>query len=461
MGRDRRSRRAARRRRCRDDPRARVASAAAPGPSAASPAERGAGQQPGHGRRRGRAEAAAERDPVGHRDPPAQAIGRARRGPPARPRSRRGHEAVRPVGRQLAGALALDVQLDPDAGPGDRPRPRSGRRSRAPGRACRSRRRGWRWSPGPRRRSGARRGRRGCSEAPAECLHHGGQRSGAAVTSGSASAAGRVRVLEAVPGQHADDERARVDAARRGEPAHARRRLAARGGLAEDALEARQVTVRGEDLVVGDRLDEPARLVAGARSPCSHEAGLPIRIAVAIVSGCSTGWPSTSGAAPAAWKPDIRGSASIEPGGAVVAEAHPVGADVAGVADRDREEVGRPPQVLADLERGGLLALEPVRVDRVDERDRVLGPAPVSSRTIAQRLVEVAVDGEHPRAGGLRLEQLAGRDLALGQDDDDLEPGRRAVRGRRGRGVAGGGADDRPGALLERLGDGHDHARGP
>ena len=37
-------------------------------------------------------------------------------------------------------------------------------------------------------------------------------------------------------------------------------------------------------------------------------AGFPMRIAVAIVSGFSTGWPSTIGAAPAAWKPSIRGS---------------------------------------------------------------------------------------------------------------------------------------------------------
>ena len=41
----------------------------------------------------------------------------------------------------------------------------------------------------------------------------------------------------------------------------------------------------------------------------SHRAGLPIRIALATVSGCSTGLPCTSGAAPAAWKPSIRGLA--------------------------------------------------------------------------------------------------------------------------------------------------------
>ena len=35
----------------------------------------------------------------------------------------------------------------------------------------------------------------------------------------------------------------------------------------------------------------------------SQRAGLPIRIAEATVSGFSIGWPSTSGAAPSAWKP--------------------------------------------------------------------------------------------------------------------------------------------------------------
>ena len=41
----------------------------------------------------------------------------------------------------------------------------------------------------------------------------------------------------------------------------------------------------------------------------------------------------------------------------------------------------------------------------------------------AQGVVEVAVDGHHARPGGLGLEQLAGRDLALGQDDHDLDTG--------------------------------------
>ena len=61
-----------------------------------------------------------------------------------------------------------------------------------------------------------------------------------------------------------------------------------------------------------------------------------------------------------------------------------------------------------------------------------------------QRLVEVAVDGHDPGAGDERLEQLAEGDLALGQDDDDLQAGGRAVGRGAGRGVAGRGADDRP-----------------
>ena len=44
-----------------------------------------------------------------------------------------------------------------------------------------------------------------------------------------------------------------------------------------------------------------------------HEAGLPIRIAVATVSGRSTTCPSTIGAAPSAWNPNIRGSDELSP----------------------------------------------------------------------------------------------------------------------------------------------------
>jgi hypothetical protein len=45
----------------------------------------------------------------------------------------------------------------------------------------------------------------------------------------------------------------------------------------------------------------------------SQLAGLPMRIAVAMVSGFSTGRPRTRGAAPAAWKPSILGSLEARP----------------------------------------------------------------------------------------------------------------------------------------------------
>src|SRR3954468_3118887 len=44
-----------------------------------------------------------------------------------------------------------------------------------------------------------------------------------------------------------------------------------------------------------------------ACSACCHDAGLPMRIAVAMVDGAATTAPVTIGAAPAAWKPRITG----------------------------------------------------------------------------------------------------------------------------------------------------------
>ena len=52
---------------------------------------------------------------------------------------------------------------------------------------------------------------------------------------------------------------------------------------------------------------------AAAFAAGSHEAGFPIRMAVAIVDGLGTGFPSTIGAAPAAWKPNIAGGRATTP----------------------------------------------------------------------------------------------------------------------------------------------------
>ena len=57
-----------------------------------------------------------------------------------------------------------------------------------------------------------------------------------------------------------------------------------------------------------------------ACSACAQDAGLPMRMAVAMVSGWSTGWPSTRGAAPSAWNPHMRGSRVAGPGTAASAQ---------------------------------------------------------------------------------------------------------------------------------------------
>ena len=53
-----------------------------------------------------------------------------------------------------------------------------------------------------------------------------------------------------------------------------------------------------------------------AASASPQEAGLPIRIAVAMVCGARTGSPRTMGAAPLAWKPSIRGVLVARPAAA-------------------------------------------------------------------------------------------------------------------------------------------------
>ena len=92
------------------------------------------------------------------------------------------------------------------------------------------------------------------------------------------------------------------------------------------------------------------------------------------------------------------------------------------------------------------------------ELTTVTGARSPSSRTIVERLVEVAADLQHPGAVDQRLGQLAEGDVALGDEHRARQPGPGRVGGGRRRGVAGGRADHRLGALLHRLGDGQGHA---
>ena len=79
------------------------------------------------------------------------------------------------------------------------------------------------------------------------------------------------------------------------------------------ARDRRNLCVRAFDLLAPAERHEFAihsdvPLAGGlGTSAAAIVAGLPIRIALATVSGCATGAPWTSGAAPSAWKPSIRG----------------------------------------------------------------------------------------------------------------------------------------------------------
>ena len=148
------------------------------------------------------------------------------------------------------------------------------------------------------------------------------------------------------------------------------------------------------------------------------------------------------------------GRARRGPVGGVLAVALPVGGDVAGVADGQAVDVGGVAQDVDDLERGGLLPLDPVLVDAVDQADRVVDRQLAGQR---EAVVEVALDLQQLGAVHQRLGQLAGGDLPLWDQDGADQAGAGGVRGGAGAGVAGGGADDRLGALLDGLGDGHRH----
>jgi hypothetical protein len=127
-----------------------------------------------------------------------------------------------------------------------------------------------------------------------------------------------------------------------------------------------------------------------------------------------------------------------------------------GVAHREHERVGRVAQRLADLEREGLLALEPVGVERVEQVDALLLHGELDHEL--HRVVEVAFDLRDLGAVGDRLREFAERDLPGGEEDERGQPGAGGVGGHGGGGVAGRGAADRAGAGGFRHGDADGHA---
>ena len=121
-----------------------------------------------------------------------------------------------------------------------------------------------------------------------------------------------------------------------------------------------------------------------------HDAGEPIRIAVAMVSGSLTGFTEHQRRGTGGLGAEHAGQSVRETVAVVLGVALPVRGDVARVADRQGVHVGRLAERVDDLERRGLLPFDAIRVDGVDQRDgREVGGELAGQ---LQAVVEVAVD---------------------------------------------------------------------
>ena len=228
-------------------------------------------------------------------------------------------------------------------------------------------------------------------------------------------------------------------------------------GLDEDAVAGGQLTL-GRRICSSVTFRNSPPDSPRAATASFQDAGLPMRIAEARVSGLGTGAPSTSGAAPAACHAAHHRLAGRVAGVGVLGVAEPVGRDVAGVADREDVDVGSVAEEVDDLEGGGLLALEPHRVHGVHQRDRVVLGEPAGE---PQAVVEVAAHHDHLGAVHDRLGELAGGDLALRHQHQRLDAGPGGVGRHRRRGVAGRGADHGLGALADGARTARRSCRGP
>jgi hypothetical protein len=181
-----------------------------------------------------------------------------------------------------------------------------------------------------------------------------------------------------------------------------------RSGFDEDSFLTGEELVRSKDLIVGDRVDESARVVAGgdrlrpAGGIADADRGCDrVRLIdrVAEHERCGTG----SLEAPHLGQPFRHTQLPV------LVVALPVRRDVAGVADGQHMDVGSIAEDIDDLEGRGLLALDAIGVDRVDEVDRV-GLGEFAAQR--QAVVEVPVDLEQGRTVRDGLAHLPGRDLA-------------------------------------------------
>src|SRR5699024_2902672 len=220
------------------------------------------------------------------------------------------------------------------------------------------------------------------------------------------------------------------------------------GRLDEDADIGREPLLGIEDLLVGDRVDQTARVVTGGNGQVPGGGGADADSGGDRLGGGAGAAGHDGGGAfglESSHRRELSGHARVP----VLLVAHPVSGDVAGVAHRQDVDVRGAAEGVAHLEGRGLLSLQTVGVDRVDELDRVLG---VQLAGDLEAVVEVPLDLHQLRPVDDGLGELAGGDLALRQQHDAGQSRGGGVGGRGGAGVARGGAHHRAGAVVQRLG---------
>ena len=105
-------------------------------------------------------------------------------------------------------------------------------------------------------------------------------------------------------------------------------------------------------------------------------------------------------------------------------------------------------QNVADFKRPRFLALNPIGVDMIDNRNRVLVADFAGEH---QRIIKRAFNRDHFCPVNKRLGQFAQRNIGVGQQYDTLQSRARGIGRRRRTGIAGGRAHDCPCAFFDAL----------
>ena len=87
----------------------------------------------------------------------------------------------------------------------------------------------------------------------------------------------------------------------------------------------------------------------------------------------------------------------------------PIGGDIARVADRKQMKIRRVPYFIDNLERGGLLSRDPIRVNRIHD-DKIASLAELAHDS--KRIVKVPFNGYDFCAIRKSLQQFAARNLS-------------------------------------------------